>query len=42
MTPRAPHAFAEQWNHNTHYYPLLRYLITWTKPDAPPHSREDT
>jgi SAM-dependent methyltransferase len=29
MSPR--HPFAEQWNHNTHYYPLLRSLIP---PDA--------
>ena len=30
MTPRAPHAFAAQWNHNTHYYPLLRAAIPET------------
>jgi SAM-dependent methyltransferase len=27
MSPSAAHPFAEQWNHNTHYYPLLRAAI---------------
>ncbi|MGZ4493937.1 MAG: class I SAM-dependent methyltransferase [Nocardioides sp.] len=30
MTRPAEHPFAQRWNHNTHYFPLLRSHLPWS------------